>query len=309
MGDFVLVIGAVLMDTKGKPREGLEPGTTNPSGIRSTRGGTARNVAENLARLGTEVILLSAVGDDINGINLLTQTAASGVNTDHVLTIEDEGTGAYIAILDTDGSLSVALDDVEIIRHIDSDFLLSKEELFAQASLIMLDGSLAKETVKTAVALATHYNIPLCADPSSARLVHRLRPYLSDLHLIVPNENEAAELLETEDSNDDPDATLELARQLVKIGIKIAVVTLPDFGIAYATPEETGYIPARFSEMIDSTGTGDAITAAIIFGILNELPTIEALRLGAAAAGLTLQTSETVSPELSLDALYDHLTV
>jgi pseudouridine kinase len=43
--------------------------------------------------------------------------------------------------------------------------------------------------------------------------------------------------------------------------------------------------------------------------MLNDLPTMEAIRLGAAAAGLTLQTSETVVPDLSLDMLYDHLIV
>ncbi|NJN54299.1 MAG: carbohydrate kinase family protein [Anaerolineae bacterium] len=61
--------------------------------------------------------------------------------------------------------------------------------------------------------------------------------------------------------------------------------------------------------MVDSTGTGDAVTAAIIFGFLNNLPPREAIRLGAAAASLTLQTNETVVPDLSLDMLYDHLIV
>jgi pseudouridine kinase len=61
--------------------------------------------------------------------------------------------------------------------------------------------------------------------------------------------------------------------------------------------------------MVDATGTGDAVTAAIMFGMLNNLPPIEAIRLGAAAASLTLQTAETVVPDLSLDMLYDHLIV
>jgi pseudouridine kinase len=61
MSEHVLVIGATLMDIKGKPTAGLEPSTSNPAEIRHTRGGTARNVAENLARLGADVVLLSAV--------------------------------------------------------------------------------------------------------------------------------------------------------------------------------------------------------------------------------------------------------
>ena len=82
-----------------------------------------------------------------------------------------------------------------------------------------------------------------------------------------------------------------------------------DFGLDYATNSETGYIPANYSAIVDATGTGDAVTAAIMFGMLNDLPPIEAIRLGAAAAVLTLQTAETVVPDLSLDMLYDHLIV
>jgi pseudouridine kinase len=93
------------------------------------------------------------------------------------------------------------------------------------------------------------------------------------------------------------------------MGVHTAVITLSDFGLVYATSDETGYLPARYSEMVDSTGTGDAVTAAILFGMINDLPPIESIRLGAAAASLTLQTEETVVPDLSLDMLYDHLVL
>ena len=75
MGEHILVIGGTLLDTKGKPDAGLEPGTSNPGHISRARGGTARNVAENLARLGTDVLLITAVGNDTIGQQLLTQTA------------------------------------------------------------------------------------------------------------------------------------------------------------------------------------------------------------------------------------------
>jgi pseudouridine kinase len=140
-------------------------------------------------------------------------------------------------------------------------------------------------------------------------LAYKLRPHFSHFHLVAPNEVEAAELCQVDYSEDDPDWSLDLARQLVKAGVEIAVVTLADFGIHYATSDEVGTIPVHYSEMVDSTGAGDAITAAIIFGLINGLPTIEALRLGVAAASVTLQTAETVVPDLSLDMLYDHLIV
>lgn len=309
MGEHVLVIGATLVDTKGKPDAGLEPNTSNPATVRVTRGGTARNVAENLGLLGADVMLISAIGDDLIGRNLVSQTAEAGVDVTHVQVIEGEGTGTYMALLEPDGSLAVALDDVQVMRHITPAYLYQHRRLFRDASLVMMDGSLTLDAMQTVANLCQKYDVPLCADPSSARLAYKLRPYIPQLYLLVPNEVEAAELCQCDYFGHDPDASLDLARQLVKQGVKHVVVTLFDFGLDYATPTETGYLPPSYTHMVDSTGTGDAVTAAIIFGLLNDFTSVEAIRLGAAAASVTLQTNETVVPDLSLDMLYDHLIV
>lgn len=309
MGEHVLVVGAILLDTKGKPTAGLEPGTSNPGEIRHVRGGGARNVAENLARLGAEVLLISAVGDDHTGKRLMTQTAEAGVNLEHVIIVEGKNTGSYIAILADDGSLSFALDDVRVMENVSAGYLYKNRRLFRDACMVMADGSLPPRTLDTLTRLTRQYELPFVADPSSVRLAHKFRSHLADLHLVVPNEIEAAALAGREFAGYGPDASLDSALHLMQAGVELAIVTMADFGLVYATSAETGHIPARFSQMVDSTGTGDAVTAAIMFGLINNLPAIEAIRLGAAAASLTLQSNDTVVPNLSLDMLYDHLIV
>lgn len=273
------------------------------------RGGTARNVAENLARLGAEVVLISAVGDDPTGRQLLIQTAESGVNLDYVEMVPDQATGSYIALLEADGLLSVALDDVRVMETITPDYLNRNRALFRDAAMIMFDGSLTVAAMRTVVRLAREYGVFLCADPSSARLAYKLRPFLADIDLVVPNQVEEAELCEMDFAGYDPTAGLIMARRLLGSGVGTVVVTLSDFGLDYATADEMGYIPPSHSKFVDSTGTGDAVTAAVMFGLLNDLPIVEAIRLGAAAAAITLQTNETVVPDLSLDMLYEHLIV
>jgi pseudouridine kinase len=51
------------------------------------------------------------------------------------------------------------------------------------------------------------------------------------------------------------------------------------------------------------------LTAGTIFGLLNDLPIDQAVRLGLSAAALTLQSRETVHPDLSLEHLYDQLQI
>ena len=170
MNDHVLIVGATLLDIKGKPLAGLAPGTSNPASIQVTRGGTARNVAENLARLGAQVVLVSAVGGDLTGRQLIESTAEAGVDTTHVLQIAEESTGSYMALLEDDGGLSVALDDVRVMEHITPAYLDEREALFRDARVVMMDGGLMPATMKRVVELAQQYRVPLCADPSSMRL-------------------------------------------------------------------------------------------------------------------------------------------
>jgi pseudouridine kinase len=66
-------------------------------------------------------------------------------------------------------------------------------------------------------------------------------------------------------------------------------------------------VPAVQTEIVDPTGAGDALTAAVLFARLNDIPLDEAVRLGASAAALTLRTTGSVVPDLSLELLYDQL--
>ena len=309
MDGHILVVGATLMDIKGRPTAGMEPGTSNPAKIRTSRGGTARNVAENLVCLGAEVVLISAVGDDSAGQLLLTQSDKAGINTDEVLVVPRACTGSYIAILEEDGSLAVALDDVGVMEYITPSFLDRRRSLFRDAAMVIFDGGLPSNSMQTVIRLANQYHKPISADPSSTRMAHRLLPYLPELHLVVPNEREAAILCGVDYDEPDFELSQQMARQLTKMGVEIAIVTLSNYGLIYATSDEHGYIPPSYSEIVDSTGTGDALTAAVVYGLMNDLPTTDCMRLGAAAVGLTLQTSQTVVPDLSLDLLYDHLFV
>lgn len=82
----VLVVGACAIDLKAVPGTPLVMATSNPGSVTATPGGVARNIAENLARLGTEVRLASRVGRDGFGRLVLVETAEAGVDVSAVST-------------------------------------------------------------------------------------------------------------------------------------------------------------------------------------------------------------------------------
>lgn len=302
----VLVIGAAGLDMKGQLGGPLQMGTSNPGVIQRSVGGVARNIAENLARLGVEVALISAVGDDWPGRYLLEKTREAGVNTNHVIIRPDLRTGTYLALLDDEMQLIVGLDDMAAIQAITPQYLQEREDLFREAQIIAIDANLSPEALEAVFRLAALHNRPVCADPTSAPLAARLRPFLRRLHLVTPNLQEARALLGERDEAAPP---IRLARRLVAKGVRMAVITLAEKGLCYATDDESGHLPAITVPVVDRTGVGDALTAAVIFGLLEGLAPSEAVRLGIAAAALTLQCRQTVCPDISLERLYETLVV
>ncbi|MBW8010881.1 MAG: ribokinase [Chloroflexi bacterium] len=303
----ILVIGAASIDIVGRLQRILHIGTSNPAHILTSFGGTARNVAENLARLGQPVWLLTAIGKDQVGDQLLNYTTKAGVNTDFVIRTTKRPTGSYLATIDEFGELQFALDDMRAINALTPDILKQNIELFEQAALLFLDANLQDESIEAAIKLAKHANIPVCADPTSTSLAAKLQPYLSDFYLMTPNIHEAGILCERPVSKTDGELALEAAKYLVSQGVDFAIVTLAEFGLSYATSETNGHIPAIRTKIVDPTGGGDALTAAVIFATLNNIPPDEAVRLGVSSAALTLMHRGAVLQDLSLEKLYDHL--
>jgi pseudouridine kinase len=305
----VLVVGSAGVDIVGTLKGDLRMDSSNPSQIRTSFGGVSRNVAENLARLGQPVRLVAAVGTDHEGNGLIRQAEAAGVDLCAILRTPERPTGTYLAVVNSRGERQFGLDDMRAITALSPAYLQEKAELFKNASLLFVDANLSKESLRKAIGLAHKAKIPICADPASASLAERLRPHLSKLFLITPNSAEAAILC---DSTIDPSRrrqAREAAKCLVSQGVKIAIITLAQFGVCYATAETSGYVPAIRTEVVDPTGGGDALTATVIFALLNDIPLDDAIRLGVSAATLTLGYSGAVVPDLTLEKLYDTLVI
>lgn len=308
-GKPVLVIGAAGVDIVGRMcGEALER-SSNPARIRTSFGGVARNVAENLARLGQEVILLSAVGNDIYGEQLLKTACSAGIHTDYVLKLDQQLTGMYIGVYNASTELLFALDNMDITSAITPNYIRKNDRLFKNASCVFVDMNLSAETLRTVFSLAKRNHLAVCADTTSSHLANKLIPYLPYLYLITPNATEAALLVDPTKKIISRKQALLTAKTLVSKGVEIVIITLGEHGLCYATSETSGYIPAIQTDVSDPTGAGDALTATVLFALLNDIPLDDAVRLGVSAATLTLQYPGSVIPDLTLEKLYDQLVI
>lgn len=305
----VLVMGAAGLDIVGRPSQMPEFGASVPAEVRPSFGGVARNIAENLARLGQPVSLITVVGKDTFGSQLLEYTARAGVDTSACLQSSRLTTAAYLAVLTEQSRLHFALDDMRVLTELTSVYLRKQEHRFASAGLIFVDANLSPAALRTIFSLARKHKVPVCADATSSVLAVKLKPYLSQLFMVTANPYEAAILSGAPAAPEGPEAAQKVARDLIALGAEIAVLPIAAFGVCYASSETSGHIPAIRTAILDPTGAGDALTASVIFGLLNHISLDEATRLGVSAASLTLRHPGTVYPDLSLEILYDQLVI
>jgi len=305
----VIVIGGAGVDLIGRLEDDLVAGTKNPANIRTSYGGVARNVAENLSRLGQRTVLLTAVGDDQAGKLLLAQAVQVGIDVSHVLTTSEHPTGTYLGVLNRQGTLQFALDDINATQALTPEYIESHADLFKSASLVFIDANLPKATMRKIFSKARLAGIPVCADPTSTGLATRLATFVKRLRLITPNGEEAGVLCDQAIEKNQPQDAMEAAKRLVSKGADIVLVSLGEFGVVYSTSETRGYVPAIRTAVVDPTGAGDALNAAVIYGLLNQIPLDDAVRLGVTAASLTLRHRGTVVHDLSLELLYDQLVI
>lgn len=306
---YVVVIGSAGIDIQAKPSGELRYDTSNFGAVRNAVGGVARNIAENLGKLEIDTYLLTAVGKDMSGTRVIRRSRSGGVDCAHVLRVPGTRTPNFVSILSDDDSVLMTITDIDAMKHVDADYLLAHESLIAHADMVVIDCTLDDATMSAIFDIAEHHDVRVCADPTSPTLADRLCPYLPQLYMIAPNAAETSALCGLEAPAHDRDTALEAARSLVTMGVEIAVVTMGEQGVAYADSNGSGFIRAIHTKVIDSTGAGDAFSAAVIFGLLNEVPVDEAMRLGMTAASLTISSTETVVPDLSQELLYSKLVV
>ncbi len=307
-GEYVLVVGSSVLEMAGRSIEVPQPGTRQQGHIHASPSGVARNIAENLARLDIDTVLLSAVADDELSEYLINHSRLAGIDCRHVLRVAGGRIATSLLLYQSAESVT-RLDDLSITAALDSDYLMEHEGLFRDAALVVIDATLSEEALDTLFELAQRYQARVCADPTSPRLARRLRKYIPNLFLIVPNASETAALCSLDEPATERKSAIGTAQRLVNMGSTIAVVTLGERGLAYADRSGGGYIRAIHTEVVDTSGAGDAFSGAVIFGMLNGVPIDEAMRLGVAAASLTLQSEDTVLQSLNPDLLYDELGI
>jgi len=293
----VICIGGATVDRKYRSKDPVQLRTSNPASSERSFGGVARNVAENIARLGAKCSLVTMLGQDENGHAIREGLDRLNIDTQHIRIAGDHATAEYVAVLGPNGDLVLELADMAILEALTPTLL---EEIWphVSASWIFADCNLPSQTLHELVDLARRDSAMLAIDAVSVLKVMRLPRDLNGIGILFLNLDEAQAFLRH--SNSLPD---EAAETLLGCGAERIILTLSKGGLIAADHSGLTRLGAMTVKVVDETGAGDALIAGTLVALLNGSSLKEAVRMGTMAAALTLESSASVRPDLSLSLL------
>lgn len=238
-------------------------------------GGQISTAMAACARLGLRAKYIGTVGNDERGRLQIDSLRAAGVDTEHVFVREGCPTqSAYILVDQATGERTVLWRRPECLRIPEEDIV---PEMILNARLLHIDGH-DTPAVARAAEIARAAGIPVTVDLDT--VYEGLGRVLASADYLFAS----AEFPREWTGEDDPFRALELIQD--EYGMRLAGMTLGEYGALARAQGQYFYSPAFAVETVDTTGAGDAFHGAFCYAVLKRMPIREALEFCNAMAAL-----------------------
>ena len=298
--EYITVIGAANMDICAKSFKNIIPSDSNPGIIFKSPGGVARNIAENLARLGADAKLIAPLGDDLSAKIILDDCAIVGIDTKYCHIDKSTTTPTYVAIVDNLGEMRVAVMDSSCTLPI---FHVERNASFIRGSaIIILDTNLEQDMLAYITDRFEDNNIYV--DTISVTKAEKIRPFMGKFHTVKMNQMEASALANIELTRDD-DFT-KAGEYFINKGVKRVIISRGSKGLYYQNKDSKIWLKSPKIIPINSTGAGDALMAGIAYCSLLNMRDTYTAKFAVEMARLTLLSDKAVSLNISFDKISRH---
>lgn len=262
----ILCIGSVLWDIIGRSPVVMRLGSDVPGRITRLPGGVAMNIAMTMARFGLRPALLTAIGRDAEGDELIAACLRLGMECSHIYRSDDLPTDRYMAVEGANG-LIAAIADAHSLEQAGDKILrpLADGPLGSLAApyrgLIALDGNLTTQLLAQIATSPLFADADLRVAPASPGKAERLIPLLAHPRATLYVNLEEANLIARAEAKDAAEGAKALlargaSRVLVTDGGRMAAEGRAGQGVITGTPPHV--LVTRV------TGAGDTFMAAHI---------------------------------------------
>ena len=259
-----ICVGSVLWDVIGRTNKPISRGGDVGGYISRIPGGVAFNIAQNLVNLNLKPCLLGFLGNDNEGMQLLSNCQELGINTDYIYRSDDFSTDNYVAIEDSDGVVA-AIADAHSLEKVGSEILKPLKTSHFNSHLkagrlpLIIDGNL-KPDLLIDLSLDPFFDkFDVKLVPASPGKAHRLAPFVKDKNITLYLNLIEAQILCGKEFSD----TVTAAIEIVSSGVGKVIITNGKNKVAMAS-ETTGVLSVKPPKIKVNrlTGAGDAFLAA-----------------------------------------------
>lgn len=303
---YIVGVGSTNLDVMGRSKKTLIQEDSNPGRIQVSVGGATHNACENAARLGTPVTLVTPTGDDHFGKTIKNACDDAGLDTSHFIIVPGHASSTYMSVHNPNGEMDIAISDMSIMEQFTIEKLKEKDQLLREASAITFDTGLPQEIIN--YLLATYGDVtPIFADAVSTTYAEKLVDNLQGVYTLKPNLLEAEILSGMEIKNFDD--LEKAAKAIVGKGAKRVFISLGRHGVYYADAEGvTRWRRCKPMEQIaNATGAGDSFLGAMLYAHVNAFDLEETLKCAMTVSMLTIQSDNTINPQMSEQFMKDNL--
>lgn len=286
MNKKIVVIGSSNIDLFMKVKYFPKPGETIIGDeVYKLFGGKGANQAVAAARADGNVIFISSVGNDIDGISCLKNLTKEGIDTHKIKKTSDKPTGLAMIFVDELGENSIAVSSGANQCLTMEDIVLSSD-LIKNADILLIQLEIPIATVKTALKIAHENNVKVILNPAPAlQIEDELFKYIS---VITPNIHEAEQLSGIKIKSKD-DAN-KVAVYFFQKGINNVIITNGGDGVYIYTKYGADYLEAFKVNAVDTTGAGDIFNGTLAAALSRGNNILEAVKYATAAAAISVTT-------------------
>ncbi|KRL59675.1 ribokinase [Latilactobacillus fuchuensis] len=284
----IVVLGSTNVDTILGIQRFPQPGETLAMNSRSVAGGgKGANQAIAAVRSGAQTAFISKIGHEGAADFMLETFKQDGMNIDHVTMSETAGTGQAYIMVDESGQNSILIYG-GANQDVTSADIHQAENDIKLADRIVAQFEVPVPAVIEAFKIARANGVQTILNPAPA-IKNIPAELLAVTDMIVPNETEA-EII-TGIKVTDQASMQKNAEAMFKMGIKVVIITVGDKGSFYATPDQTGFVPAFKVTAVDTTAAGDTFIGALSTKLAMDYSNIEvAMTYANKASSIAVQT-------------------
>lgn len=253
-------------------------------------GGSPANIAMNVKRLGADSAIASAVGKDGLGDFLIKHLEDNNIDTSYVSKV-DFSTSMVLVTKSTTTPVPIFYRGADYNLPFDSklESALTNTKIM-HFSCWPISQKASRATIEKAIEEARKNNVLIGFDPNYHEMIWErdhdgieyIKSLIGKVDIIKPSEVDAERIF-------GPDTPENQVKKFADLGAKLVIMTLGKDGAIVTNGTETITFDTLATEVVDTTGAGDAFWSGFYTGIIKEYSIKESLILGFAVSAYKLK--------------------